>query len=745
MARTLTAGAATAKEARYAAFNLLLEAPSIGLYYSLAPTNAGGHTWEQRFYRGGLGEIAYTVEPGFGCAAPTQFQILCVDDGTGQSLSSIETAGSTFQGASVTFSFLFDGEDYADKIVLFRGEIEEYRRDGMVSELLMADELYRKDDQHPTAVVDRLTYPNADPSAEGRPIPTLYGTWPLLDPVPTLLIDTTDGEGRYKFSSQPMQSLNPGQLTGWGPTNPDARIAVPSFGGRTFDSATATIRLGSSISQTHFGNQGAANYYVQRQLDVVNAANAIDGNSNTWADIRVLNNTSGTDGYGNLGISGDWVAPRTPEGKDSLFIKLSRMRASDAAPSTIYLKITVRLIDAAGAVIRAEVLQMTNLRWFSEYRDLEFLVPEFIVKGTERAEIFFEVFNEGTTGQNVGWRVADVGFFLGHFTRGTNPAIFILGDWSGRPDDALGTYTGTPNLVMNNPAEVVWQLAVEDVALLYDAASVPAARTEYGLAGAEWPMAPTIGHGWPIERLTAREWLDVSAKHSKAIIIDSADGYRLVPYNATRAPVYAFTLATIYWSAGTLPSTPPINRQSTFRRDAAKQIPLYNHFEIRYRWNAAMREYDQQVFVDETGTNNTRSDAATFVQLCANSVAKHGKQPVFTYEAPFAFEGRHAENMLVEWVNYFTEKRVVAEFETGTQGLHLELGDFVTINHPDLSPPMRGTTPFEIHQLRYRFNTVTSPDGAQVLAFRTYILCSAKRAMGAFEGDAFEDDAFEIC
>ena len=193
MARTLTAGALAAKEARANRFDLLIESAALNIRYSLTTTTAGGFTWEQRVQLGGIGDIVNQVAPGGGLAASKSFRLLVIDDGTGQSISALQDQGQTLRGADLTVSFLFEGEDYADRIILFAGVIHRYARRGMQGDLVAVDELFPQDRLMPDTYINRQDYALASESAVNRPIPILYGEGQYVGPAPLLITVTTPG------------------------------------------------------------------------------------------------------------------------------------------------------------------------------------------------------------------------------------------------------------------------------------------------------------------------------------------------------------------------------------------------------------------------------------------------------------------------------------------------------------------------------------------------------------------------
>ena len=754
--RTLTPGALAAKEARANTFDILIESAQVDLRYSLSTTTAGGHTWEQRLLLNGLGELRTQVEPGGGFASATTYRCTVIDDGMGKSPRAIQNAGQSLFGADLTVSLLFESEDYAEKIILFTGRILDvrYQRRGTRCELVATDDLLQNDQLLPPVIVSALNYPQAANDVFGAALPLLYGSGSALDPVPMLLTDQT-GNGTYTIAGHALQQA--------GDTEIAVRREAALNEGSVFQNAVrfktslagavnvgaGTFTLTRDINGIFFGSSleiaipssYIRNIFIASETDVTDAINAIDGSIGTAALLNTNTTLQNGDGYGQLTVGATFGT--LVRGRDVLRWKVLQHQGNSAAATTVNARIVVSHVGASGS---RQLAVHENLRWYSSFRNTELeYVPLELELNTDSVEVQIAVNNEGGLGgANDQWLVPSVVLDIGTYVRTPLEQLWFTFAWDPRPDDGSGTYTGTPGANIENAADVLHSILGQDLGEPVDTAAFVAARTFYD---SSWTFTLNleggIGTGWFRERVRGREWLDTCAKQATAIIFRRPIGYTIVPYDNSVAVAYTFDLDTILLRAGTDPLAEVTDEASTFVINRQELPGPYHSYEVHGAYSALQSRFLSVDTANQSDSTVDEPEKSEIVALCAQSFSLYGQQPPLVVEGDY-IAGREAEYLTIHLARYFTNKRLSVTFETSTQGLHLELGDYVLVSHPDL-PISMASVKFEIHELVYKFLPVTAPDGGAALSFRVEITASAPEMLmqGAFEEDAFEEDAFE--
>jgi hypothetical protein len=711
MPRVITAGAAAEATARHTTIDILVESEDLDLRYSFETTTAGGHTWEHRLLRDGISDIVYQVEPGGGLASVSTLRLRVIDDGVGNSPSALIASFGKLKGADLILSLLFEGEDYADKIVLYaNGIIDSSRRDGIITELIAVDGTFSKDILLPATIVPQDD-PDAAKSAIGRALPLLYGDAITVKHAPMLLTNST---GRvYKAAAHAIRTISSATYSIY---QPNGNRFKTRTGDATVSTADASLTLDAGLGGLIFGSQ-TPGPVVAREQAVTASSNAIDGNSTTFADISTSSALDANgEGYGFLGIAATFVEP---EGSDILSYTVSQHRGHVAAATTVNSQFRVRITSSAGAIVQDDLDTTQDFRFFTNYRDYNAIVKGIKLEGNQRLEVLVETFNEGGLGSTKDfWRVADVSLTLSAEARGDQDDLYLSFVWQGRPDNGAGTYTGTSGAVIEIPSDVLYSVANIDLGLLIDQPSIVTARAEL----TNWRMGGGVGAGWFKERATAREFLNDLCIQGKSIFFPADDGLKLVAYRQginTTAVVTETNTGTILWEAGTQVETPPAQRSSTFRVDQEILAEVANSFEVYYDYNPGARKFDSVRFANKDETNSTQGDAADLVALCNSSFLKYGETRTHTVEAYFIYDNDTAEFLLDHLVRYFSEKRIVAEWESGTSAIRAQLGDPTRIIYPDLpSQASSNNHNYEIHKIRYRFIPVRTSHGVDGLSFR---------------------------
>lgn len=759
MSLTLTAGAATEKEELATSFDVLVESEELGLRYSFATEDAGGFTWEHRLLYDGIGDIVRQVDPGGGLAAGATLRLQVIDDNAGSSPTALFNSFGRLKGADLTLSLLFEGEDYADKIVRFSGRISAHRRSGMIMQLEAVDELFPSDRLLPSTLIPEGTEDAPDASI-GRALPILYGDGATIGLAPLLRTDATLRE--YRLAGHAIRQFVD-NLAIWIESASKAKLG--GFG--TVALAEAKITLDSPATAFLFGFE-AATRAIQRESDVDGSLNAIDELQISNAMIHTDSGTNADgDGYGYLGVSG---AFEDPDGLDTIHFQI-RQRGNPIAATTLFAHAVVRIIDSLGTVVIESIRELGELRFYSSIQLFQEDIKNFAISASQRVEVFIEAINEGGLGgSNDFWRVYDVDFWMYAQARSEDEQLYAFETWQGRPDDGAGTFTGTAGGLITRPSDVIWSIMSLELGMPVDMASAVTARSRL----TSWEFGGGIGAGWWEERQTAREFLHQLGVQCKSIIFPLADGFHILPHSNDDPSAYDFDTDTILWEAGTSAETPPSERQSTFHLDPEHINQVWNSFEVHFAYHPALSKFGGFRFASPAGTNSAQGNSNELVVLCTNSASRHGHSNTLVINCPFICDATTAELLLDFVVRYFWEARLPVEFETGTQGLHLTLGDMITIDYPDIPSSLIGEK-FEVHRITDRFIPTTTPWGSPGLSYRIQVLASRQSAVdidfiaikdqndeihwlylvqgptpfmteatGDFESDAFDEEVFTV-
>ena len=179
MPRTLTSNVQQAIIADAYGYDVLIEAPVIGLAYSWFYEPSSG--WSHRLLR--IESVEIGVPSGGGLGFVSQLVFVVAETGDNQSLLHVEDL-QRLDGATVTLKLLFAGEAYEDAVALFTGQITAWEVWDGEGQITATDDRLARNVLLPQTVVTLATHPNAPEQSIGQAVPIVYGSGATLDPIP---------------------------------------------------------------------------------------------------------------------------------------------------------------------------------------------------------------------------------------------------------------------------------------------------------------------------------------------------------------------------------------------------------------------------------------------------------------------------------------------------------------------------------------------------------------------------------
>ena len=685
MARTLTAGATTAKAGPSYNIDWLVEAAAVSIRYSYTFEGPPG-TWSHRLLA--IREVETAIPPGGGIASISSLEVDVVEDRTGQSPLATWNTFEQLDGVAMTLKLLFAGEAYADAISVFSGVIDHVSWSNGIATISAVDKTLQKDLLLPTTIVTSEGFAGAPVDSINRPLAIVYGSGhasfgvPVL---PTLLVKyPLANEYRvaghaflsYAAAAGPPVTLWPPGMQSAPPTNIIAD-GIPGDGTVTLASSILGFQWAiSTAAQTTTRNSGVTGAFTLHTSEALNA----DG-----------------DGEAVLGRRGTLTEP---EGRNTFRFYLLNHRANANSDATTVAKAFVNALDAGAAVRTSAVFQTETFRKRTAPRTDQFDVPLALRNG-ESPEVILIAVNEGAIGT-----VSDTytlnGMIFEHYYQPADPleTLFVMAStgtltgWKAR-FDASGGITGTSNAVIHVPADVLRSTLTWDLGLSADATTFVSARNTLSLARFDGG----IGAHWRQERLNGREVLDQMTQQGRMYLLPAGDGtFKCRAYDSAAPTQFAFSVGNILTQA---PEAAEFQHRSTLTVEMSRPELIHNNFKILYGWHPGLQRFGQQAFASISGSNHSVAATVTsLTNLCIDSQARYGDLPPLEMACDWIYNPQTANALLDHLVRYFWSQHLLVTFETTLMGVHLEVGDFITIAHQDLPENDTGQL-FEIVRLTY--------------------------------------------
>lgn len=342
-----------------------------------------------------------------------------------------------------------------------------------------------------------------------------------------------------------------------------------------------------------------------------------------------------------------------------------------------------------------------------------------------------------TSGANDAYEIGEIGIRSFYQPAGGNMPVFLYGDdWYGRYDNTgiILSYAGLPSgTFFHTPDQVIASILVQEMGRNVTTSAFANAYTYYANLGfSGFVLDGGIGAGWAVNRDTARKVLGDAALQATAILAPNFDNsFRLVPFRVDTPIHLAFGVSNILLAEGE-------EKKTTGPRNDTMQITLgnlqlvHNSFEIHYAYNAGSRSYGKIMTADKSGSTLV-TDAqykSVIESLCVQSFNRFGDLPPLVIDAYWLADDFSAQYLLAILVQYFSGQRTFVEFDTTLYAASLQLGDFITVDHPLLPVTDNGGT-FEVHTIRYlplqgRMHLVASKVATLTTAVRPTIRARAQ-------------------
>ena len=312
--------------------------------------------------------------------------------------------------------------------------------------------------------------------------------------------------------------------------------------------------------------------------------------------------------------------------------------------------------------------------------------------------------------------MGEIGIESFYQPRGDSGEIFLFGaGYEGRTDvdGTVTNYLGTtPGRLFQTPDQVIASMYEQEIGLSIDLESFATAYNVFANQALRFDGG--IGAGWAIEQANARDLLDALAKQSTAILFPTFEAtWGIRPFR-TDTPVHQeFDASTILTESGSEQQRAE-DRLSTVQLTLGNLQNVYNHFEVRYKYNVGSRKYDGVWKVTKDGSNLPVDalDKDAIEETCLTSWLRYGDLEPLIVEAYWIADDTTAAYYLRHLALYFSQQRLGVQFETTFKAACLQVGDFITITDNSLPSGDNGGV-FEVHTIRYmplkgRIQLVTS-------------------------------------
>ena len=714
MPRTLTAGVLQAIVAQEYGYDLLVESESVGLRQSwfYEPDS----TWEHRLLH--VEDVENGVPSGGGVGFISQLAITLAEDGTGQSVLE-ETEASLF-GAEITLKLLFTGEAYADAIPLFTGHIMSWEVWDGEAQIVATDDRLARSGLLPATVVTEATHPNAPEQSIGQAVPIVYGSGNTLAPIPLLLVDTVTSI--YQVSHH-----DNGQMLavfGAWPLGTDRLKTIEATAEQAVVVGTNRLQLLQRLTETKLGVNTALPTIFDTQGNVDNETNLTDGDPATLCQITT---TAGT-GIGRILL--DYVHP-DPVGVNTIDIALLQHRRVPASSVTVHGSFRLDTIRQDGTTGIQGLFSSLERRVASTPQDEHFRIVGVSLEAGHILRMTVSAINEtGTVGTiDDAYEVGQVDVQASYLVSGPFEAIYLPdvavtsgsvfeegvfedgvfaetseAPFRGRTDDELGSITGSPNAILENPVDVIHSIVRHECGFTVDPTTIAAARE----ARSTWRMAGGLGAGWFRGRTTTMDVLQSLCLQAGVYCYPQGNGTFVIkavsPLDAATFVIGPAGSANDYLLYTPMdPARPGTTWRRTLRYRSGRSDQIRNNFEIRYAFHSARQRFSKMAYASHLGTNDTQGRVSPeTITALSISQSRYGTREPYQLDADFLYNNNTAFRLLNLLVPYWASPRQEVEFESTMAPLGLLLGETVQMDTTGMPASMRGQV-FEIDRIRYDF------------------------------------------
>lgn len=672
MARTLTGGATTAKNARSVRAVWLVESSTLNVHWSTGlPSSTGGFTWERRLRS--ISEIELSVPPLGGLASAQTVTITVIESATGNSLRGLLNTYGQLEGADLTVSLLFQGEAYADRIKVFTGVIDHVQWstgvNGGLGQLIAVDTSVTNAPAVPSAVFSTAEYPNIVAGLVGQIKPILYGSASLgLDHAPLHLINRTTYA--WLAASHPLDTFPTTQVVVTGATG-----GVFTLNGDCATNTSTAILTGNrALSQSSFFF--VATRSISTDINTNSPSNLIDSNNATFAYIWPLTADSNGEGTAAIGVAATFGANTT--GLNELEIQVNQLKRGVASTTSSTVQLLVHTINATSkAVLVSTVAREGPYSWGTNYRDLTIIETGLSFGGPVGVEVVLQLTREGGLINDLDyrWLCGEI-YVYGRYRVSDDFQQLYSGTGIGGREDTDGHITGSAGLVLSRCADILQSILEVYLGLTVENTSFDVARDIQVWDGDFWYFAFGLGAGWARQQLQATELLDQLALQSQCFLFPSGAGtFKLLAIQTTPTSQYSFTVSTM---DNTIVET-------------SRMEEVFHTYTILYDWSPLTGQFAGSVTASPGGcTHSNATIAAQLTTLCSDSMDRYGDLPPLVVEAWGIVMESSAEDQLEKLVRRHWSQSILVTWDAPYVGIHVEVGDGVTITHAELPTAVSG-------------------------------------------------------
>lgn len=262
-------------------------------------------------------------------------------------------------------------------------------------------------------------------------------------------------------------------------------------------------------------------------------------------------------------------------------------------------------------------------------------------------------------------------------------------DLDGYEDDGSGTYTGTANAIIQNPAAAIYFTLAKLLNVTgFNTSAIATARTAlntYRLAGQVLDLTP------------AEDVVDALAKQGKLTVFpDYQDQWTMTAFTL---PTGLTADKTFSQDEGDFVADTEVEGEIV-RVTQSSLSDLYNQFEILYQWNEGARKFDASLVFDETTPGPIGG-------WCTESQDRYNLTRKLTIEATWIADEQTARSYGVYLIYRHADRKRIVTWQASWNALDVELSDRCKLNHVDIQH-IEDTTVYAGYRVGTPLATITA-------------------------------------
>lgn len=456
--------------------------------------------------------------------------------------------------------------------------------------------------------------------------------------------------------------------------------------------ATALIANAIPLQNIRF-NYLQPPLFVEWQQGVANATNAVDGNVSTLALVGTTVLDSNLDGIGELILAN--LTTSAQRANNTMVINFLNHRRNVSSAPTLTGTFSLQTLhpvraNSAGpaAILRNNLFTTQSFRHATNARNTSFTVPSINLGATERVGIRILARDEGGIGSGTQtYEIGEVTLESFYQPSGDSQNLFLFGtNWSGRTDTTGVLSYKRPSVPLGTlyhyADEVMASILVEETGLELDADFFYYASLFYRTVG--WFFDGGIGVGWAIERANARQILDDLAKQMACLLFPLyTGGWGIRAYGQGQSQIKIFDVSNILLEdSETSQVLSSQNLRSSFQLNFGSLESVHSRFEVHYAYNPGNNQYGELLYADHLSTNSP--DGTVLTNQCAQAFNHYGALEPYVIEAYWINDSVAARYLLRHVVTYFSDIRLMVEFDVPIRYINLVIGEPIRIIYPFL-------------------------------------------------------------